>query len=190
MSGNAPLPGGGRQTGKNIYSSFMKREVLTYPHPLLKKRAEPVTEITPEIRQLAADMAETMYENDGIGLAAPQVGELVRLVTIDLSGPENREELLTLVNPELELSGEEIESEEGCLSVEEYRAPVARFSKVRVRATDLDGKPLEFEAEDLLAVCLQHECDHLEGTLFIDRISRLKRSLYDAKVRKWTRQNR
>lgn len=168
----------------------MIREVLTYPNPLLKKKAEPITEITPEIRSLAADMAETMYENDGIGLAAPQVGELIRLVTIDIGGPEDRGEVMVLVNPELELVGEEIESEEGCLSVEDYRAPVTRSSKVLVKATDLDGKPLEFEAEDLLAVCLQHECDHLEGRLFIDRISRLKRSLYDAKVRKWARQDR
>ncbi|MDR3073852.1 MAG: peptide deformylase [Deltaproteobacteria bacterium] len=168
----------------------MLREILTYPDPLLKRRAAPVSEITPEIRTLAADIAETMYASEGIGLAAPQVGEALRLVVADVSGPEARENLLVLVNPELELCGEEIESEEGCLSVEDYRAPVRRSSRVKVKALDLEGRPLAFEAEDLLAVCLQHECDHLDGKLFIDRISRLKRGLYDAKVRKWARMSR
>lgn len=168
----------------------MIRDILTYPHPLLKEKSEPVTEITPEIRALAQDMVDTMYDSDGIGLAAPQIGQLVRMITVDISGPDTRQELRVLVNPELELIGEDIESEEACLSVEDYRAPVIRSSKVRVKALDLEGKPQEFEADDLFAVCLQHECDHLDGTLFIDRISRLKRNLYDAKVRKWLRQNR
>ena len=169
----------------------MIREVLTYPNPLLKRKAEPVGEITPELRTLAADMVDTMYENDGIGLAAPQIGEMIRMITVDITGPEKRENLRVLVNPELEMIGdEEVESEEGCLSVEDYRAPVARAEQVKVRATDLDGKPVEFEADGLLAVCLQHECDHLDGKLFIDRISRLKRNLYDAKVKKWARLNR
>lgn len=168
----------------------MIHEVFTYPSPVLKQKAKSVAGITPEIRALAKDMAETMYEYDGIGLAAPQVGELIRMVTVDISGPEVREELMTLVNPELELLGEEeIESEEGCLSVEDYRATVARAGRVKVKALDLDGKPVEFEADGLLAVCLQHECDHLDGKLFIDRISRLKRNMYDAKVKKWARQN-
>jgi len=166
----------------------MIREVLTYPDPLLKQKAEPVGEITPELRILATDMTDTMYENNGIGLAAPQIGEMIRMITVDISGPEDREDLRVLINPELEMLGdEEVESEEGCLSVEDYRAPVTRAERVMVRATDLDGNPLEFEADGLLAVCLQHECDHLDGKLFIDRISRLKRSLYDAKVKKWTR---
>ncbi len=168
----------------------MIREVLTYPNPLLKERSAAITEITPELRELAADMIETMYDYDGIGLAAPQVGELVRMIVIDISGPEKREDPRVLINPELELIGEEVESEEGCLSVEEYRSIVIRSDKVRLKATDLDGNALDYEAEGLLAICLQHECDHLEGTLFIDRISRLKRSLYDAKVKKWARQNK
>lgn len=166
----------------------MIREVLTYPNPLLKRKAEPIAEVTPEIRELARDMAETMYECEGIGLAAPQVGELIRLVTVDISGPETRDGLRVLVNPELERIGdEEVESEEGCLSVEDYRAPVIRAERVAVKASDLDGNPVSFEADGLLAVCLQHECDHLDGKLFIDRISRLKRNLYDAKVKKWSR---
>ena len=170
--------------------SAMIREVLTYPHPVLKKKAEPIAAITPEIRKLAEDMAETMYEYEGIGLAAPQVGELVRLITVDVTGPEERNGLMTFINPELELAGEEVESEEGCLSVEEYRAPVVRSGKVLLKGLDLDGNPMELEADGLLAVCLQHECDHLDGKLFIDRISRLKRSLYDSKVKKWARQDR
>ena len=169
----------------------MIREVLTYPNPVLKEKAEPVAEITPELRDLAKDMADTMYEYDGIGLAAPQIGEMIRMITVDVTGPDNREDLRVLVNPELEILGdEEVESEEGCLSVEDYRAPVTRAERVKVKATDLDGNPVEFEADGLLAVCLQHECDHLDGKLFIDRISRLKRNLYDAKVKKWARQNR
>jgi len=169
----------------------MIREVLTYPNPLLKKTAEPIGIVTSEIRELAKDMAETMYEYEGIGLAAPQIGELIRLVTVDLSGPDERAGLMTLVNPELELIGENaVESEEGCLSVEDYRSTVERSERVRVTALDLDGNPLTFEADGLLAICLQHECDHLEGKLFIDRISRLKRNLYDAKVKKWLRLNR
>ncbi len=168
----------------------MIREVLTYPHPLLKERAKEITEITPELRALAADMVETMYDYDGIGLAAPQIGELLRMIVIDISGPEKREDPRVLINPKLELVGEEVESEEGCLSVEEYRSTVIRSSKVRLTALDLDGKPLDYEAEGLLAICLQHECDHLDGTLFIDRISRLKRGLYDAKIKKWARQNK
>ena len=168
----------------------MVREVLTYPHPALKIRAQEIAEITPELRGLAADMVETMYEYDGIGLAAPQLGESLRLIVVDVSGPEKREDLRILVNPKLELLGEEVESEEGCLSVEDYRSTVIRSSQVRVTATDLDGCPVDFEAEGLLAVCLQHECDHLEGKLFIDRISRLKRNLYDAKVKKWAKQDR
>ncbi len=165
----------------------MIREVLTYPHPLLKKRAEEITGITPELRALAADMLETMYECDGIGLAAPQVGELARMIVVDITGPEKREDPRVLVNPRLELTGETVESEEGCLSVEEYRSTVTRSSSVHLTALDLDGKPVEYDADGLLAICLQHECDHLDGTLFIDRISRLKRNLYDAKVKKWAR---
>ncbi len=174
----------------------MLLEVLQYPHPLLKERAEEISEITPELRRLAADMIETMYEHEGIGLAAPQIGELLRLVVVDTSGPEKRERPMVLINPVLELSGEEVESEEGCLSVTDCRSEVKRASHVRLKALDLDGKPVELEADvddeadGMLAICLQHEVDHLEGKLFIDRISRLKRSLYDSKVKKWAKRDR
>lgn len=168
----------------------MVLEVLKYPHPILKEQAVEIGEITPEIRELASNMLETMYETDGIGLAAPQVGQCVRLVTVDITGPEERLDPRVYVNPKLELLGDAVESEEGCLSVVDYRAPVVRSERVKLTAKDIDGNPVELEADGLLAVCLQHECDHLDGKLFIDRISRLKRNLYDAKVKKWARQTR
>ena len=158
--------------------------VLQYPDPRLRRESLPVTEITPEIRALVDDMVETMYARDGIGLAAPQVGVPLRLVVMDLSGPEAREELVVLVNPALTVSGSALETEEGCLSVPDFRALVSRPGHVHIEAADLDGKPVALEAEGLAAVCAQHECDHLDGKLFIDHISRLKRSMYDRKILK------
>jgi len=163
----------------------MPLTILTYPDPRLKEKAKEIAEITPQIRQLAADMAEAMYANEGIGLAAPQVGECCRLVVIDVTGPEKREELRVLVNPRIVATEGETESEEGCLSVRSYRSNVKRAAKVTVQARDLDGNEVTVQGEDILAVCLQHEIDHLDGTLFIDRISRLKRVFYDKKVEKW-----
>ena len=162
----------------------MIRPVLQYPDPRLERVAAPVTEITPELRELVSDMVETMYARDGIGLAAPQIGEAIRLVVIDVSGPEKREDLRVLINPKLTLSGREVESEEGCLSVPDLRSTLYRMECARVEATDLDGNPVVFDAEGLLAICAQHECDHLQGTLFIDHISRLKRMMYDRKMNK------
>jgi peptide deformylase len=162
----------------------MIRPVLQYPDPRLGRKAEPVSAITPELKELVADMAETMYAREGIGLAAPQVGEAVRLVVVDVSGPEKRENLLVLVNPVLTLGGRDVDSEEGCLSVQSYRSTVGRKELVHVEATDLDARPVSFDAEGLLSMCLQHECDHLDGTLFIDRISRLKRAMLDKKLQK------
>lgn len=163
----------------------MVLEILKYPNPILTQKAKEIEEITPEIRKLAEDMAETMYEKRGIGLAAPQVGECCRLIAVDVSGPEERAELMFLVNPVIVSREGEIEDEEGCLSVVQFRAKVKRAEKVVVKAKDLDGKEVEVPADGLLAVCLQHEIDHLDGVLFIDRISRLKRALYDGKVKKW-----
>ena len=159
--------------------------VLQYPDPRLSDVSAPVDEITDAIKTLAADMLETMYANEGIGLAAPQVGHFLRLVVIDLAGPDDEKRPLVLVNPELELLGESLSSEEGCLSVPyEYRACVPRRAKVRFTDLDLEGTKLEFEAEDLLAICLQHEVDHLDGKLFIDYLSRLKRTLYNASLKR------
>jgi len=163
----------------------MPLTILTYPDPRLKEKAKEIEEITPKLKQLAADMAEAMYANEGIGLAAPQVGECCRLVVIDITGPERREELMVLVNPRVVASEGETETDEGCLSVRSYRSKVKRAAKVTVKAQDLEGKEVTLDADDILAVCLQHEIDHLEGTLFIDRISRLKRTFYDKKVEKW-----
>lgn len=158
--------------------------VLQYPDPRLAVVSAPIGEITPELRELASDMVQTMYARDGIGLAAPQVGVPVRLVVVDVSGPEKRTDLHVLVNPVLTLSGEQVVSEEGCLSVADYRAAVARRTLAGVRATDLEGRPVLFDADEILAICLQHECDHLDGVLFIDHISRLKRTMLDRKLQK------
>ena len=158
--------------------------VLQYPDPRLARICLPVEGATPKLRELVENMVETMYARDGIGLAAPQIGEPVRLVVIDVSGPEVREELMVLVNPKLTDSGPEVESEEGCLSVPDFRTAIRRSEKVHVEAQDLDGNPISFDADGLLAICLQHECDHLDGKLFIDRMSRLKRGMYDRRLNK------
>lgn len=167
----------------------MKLEIVTYPNPLLREKSAPITEITSELRALAKNMTETMYAADGIGLAAPQVGRNIRLIVVDVRQPEKYPGPQVLVNPVIEpLTDELVETEEGCLSVCELRSVVRRPARVRVTATDLDGKPVSFEAEDLMAVCLQHECDHLDGKLFIDYLSRLKRSLYESKLKKKLKQ--
>lgn len=163
----------------------MAREILKYPHPALSRVSEEITAITPELKVLAEEMAEAMYTKRGIGLAAPQVGECCRLIAVDISGPDERTELMFLVNPVIVSSEGSVTDEEGCLSVLNFRSNVTRAEKVMVKAKDLEGKDLEIPADGILAVCLQHEIDHLDGKLFIDRVSRLKRALYDSKVKKW-----
>lgn len=167
----------------------MLLDIVTYPDPRLKERCAPVDAITDEIRKLAADMTETMYAAPGVGLAAPQVGKSLRLLVMDPGVQEGERRPRVLVNPVLEPLGEVIVSEqEGCLSVPlNYRADVPRWSRVRLRATDLDGTAIDEELEGFAAVVVQHEVDHLDGTLFIDRMSRLRRTLYDGKVKKWLR---
>ena len=169
----------------------MSLKILSYPDPLLARKCEPVAEVTDEIRDLVKGMIPLMYEADGIGLAAPQVGRLIRLVVIDISGPESRSDLRVFVNPKLTPIPSEgkVTYEEGCLSVPGYRANVKRFAKVHVDAQDLEGNVLDYDADGLLAICLQHECDHLDGKLFIDRISSLKRGMYEMKRKKGTRQS-
>jgi peptide deformylase len=177
MSENASIPGATTRT------------IVTYPDPVLACRAAEVGEVTPQIRQLALDMAETMYASEGIGLAAPQVGESVRLVVVDITGPTLRGGLITLVDPVVTPAGDEVvETEEGCLSVPGTTIKVRRPAAITVTGRDLDGEAVSIEADGLLAVCLQHEVDHLEGTLILDHASRLKRSLYEKKVKKWQRQ--
>lgn len=160
--------------------------VLQYPNPRLKQKSEDIQEISPEIRQLANDMLETMYARNGVGLAAPQVGISLNLVVTDTSGSEARTNPRVYINPKLTLDGTWAEGEEGCLSVSAsaFRANVKRRTKAKLCATDLDGSPIEEDLEGIQAICLQHECDHLDGILFIDHISRLKRMMYDRKIAK------
>ncbi|MDR0239442.1 MAG: peptide deformylase [Deltaproteobacteria bacterium] len=166
-------------------------DIIQYPDPRLTQRAVELTELTDEIRTLVSDMAETMYAARGGGLAAPQVGRAVRLIMVDASGPDERNDLRVFINPRLTvLDPTPVEDEEGCLSVPfNYRAPVSRVTGVAVDALDMDWNPVHVEAEGLLAVCLQHELDHLEGTVFLDHVSRLKRMLFDTRIKKWLRRN-
>lgn len=157
--------------------------ILQYPHPALAARAEPITAFDEELRRLAADMAETMYAAPGVGLAANQVGVLRRIVVVDVT--EDKSGLMTLINPEVVEASEELrDCEEGCLSLKGLYEHVKRPDRVRVRAQNLDGKTFEFEATGLLATCVQHEIDHLEGVVFIDHLSRLKKDRAAQKLRK------
>lgn len=162
-----------------------KLAVRTYPDPVLAQKAAPVAEITPEISQLMADMVQTMYESDGVGLAAPQVGHSIRLITIDETGPKERKNPMVIVNPVLSDHAGKKESEESCLSLPTFTCKVNRSETVTVRGTNEKGEDIEIKAEGLLAVILQHECDHLEGTTLVNHASRLKRTMYDTKVKKW-----
>lgn len=153
-----------------------KRPILILPDPRLRAVADPVEEIDAGIRQLARDMLDTMYDAPGIGLAAPQIGELKRIVVMDLSKEDEPKAPIVMVNPEiLKFSEDTVTSEEGCLSIPELFYDVERPAEVTVRYTDLDGKTVDLDAADRLAICVQHELDHLDGVLYIDYLSRLKR---------------
>jgi len=156
--------------------------ILEYPDPRLKKVAAPVTAFTPEIERLVRDMAETMYAAPGVGLAATQVDVHKRVIVIDIS--DTKDELRVFINPELLAADGEAECEEGCLSVPGYYDKVTRAARVVVRAQNERGEPFTLEAEGLLAVCIQHEMDHLEGKVFVERLSPLKRARLLAKLRK------
>ena len=161
-----------------------KMNIYTYPDPVLRVRAESIENIDEDIHRLIDSMAETMYSAPGIGLAANQVGITKRLVVYDLSSQEKGPNLSVLINPEIVSVEGEIVYEEACLSVVDFSAEVTRFSSIRVQGVDENGNPVDIEAEGLLAVCLQHEIDHLNGKLFIDHVSSLKRSLYKKKLKK------
>lgn len=161
-------------------------EILRYPDPRLHTLAKPVTRVDEGIRALARDMAETMYAAPGIGLAATQVDRHVRLVVIDIS--ERKDDLLVFINPEIIAREGSEESEEGCLSVPGIYDRVCRAERVRVRALDLDGQPFEMEAGGLLAVCIQHEIDHLDGKVFVEYLSRLKQDRIRSKLNKRRRE--
>jgi len=159
--------------------------ILEYPDPRLRIRAEPVTKVDAEIRRVAADMLETMYAAPGIGLAATQVDFHKRLIVLDVSDERNRP--YCLINPEIVAREGAINSEEGCLSVPGTFDYIDRARKIRVRALDTEGKPFELEAEDALAVCIQHEMDHLDGKLFVDYLSEMKRQRLKKKMLKKSR---
>ncbi len=159
--------------------------IITAPDPRLKKKSKPVASVDAAVRQLMDDMIETMYAAPGIGLAAPQVGVLSRVIVLDIDREDVKTGPLFLANPEIvEASDEDVTYEEGCLSVPEYYSDVARPAKVRVRYLDRDGKKQEMACEGLLATCVQHEIDHLDGVLFIDHISSLKRNMILRKLLK------
>ncbi len=159
-------------------------KIVIYPDPVLRVAAKRIEDIDERVVRLAEDMAETMYTAPGVGLSAPQVGVSERLITVDVRHPKGAKELITLVNPEIVETEGQVVNEEGCLSLPGIHENVTRAEQVLVRGYDLDERQREIEASGLLARVLQHEIDHLEGVLLIDRISRLKRGIIQRKLRK------
>jgi peptide deformylase len=159
-------------------------KIIKYPDPILSQPGEPVTEFNAELRKLVADLFETTYANQGVGLAAPQVGVSKRVTVIDVSMGKKPKDKLAIVNPEITFSEGKVYEEEGCLSFPDIREKVVRAAKVRIRAQNEHGKWFEMDGEDLLARAFQHEIDHLDGVLFLFRMSALKRSLNLRKIRK------
>jgi peptide deformylase len=161
------------------------RDILILPDKQLRLVSKPVESVNASIRALAEDMLETMYDAPGIGLAAIQIGEPLRLVTVDLSKKDDEKDPRVFINPEITWSSDEMRlHEEGCLSIPEYYEEVERPAAVRLKYLDLDGKAHEVEADGIFATCIQHEIDHLNGVLFIDHISKLKR---DRVIKKYTK---
>lgn len=161
-------------------------DILEYPDPRLRTVAKPVKAVDERIRTLASDMLETMYDAPGIGLAASQVNVHERVIVVDIS--EEQDEPHVFINPEYEKLGGDIEYQEGCLSVPGYYEKVTRSDKIHVKALNAEGEPFELVAEDLLAICIQHEIDHLDGKLFVDYLSNLKRTRIRKKLEKQHKQ--
>ena len=159
-------------------------KIYTFPDPILRSVSRPVDNFGEDTQKLIDSMGETMYAAPGIGLAAIQVGVPIRLIVYDISSGEGERNLSVLINPEIIKAEGSVVFSEACLSVVDYSADVERNSMVKIRGVDRHGKPIEIEAEDMAAICLQHEIDHLNGILFIDHISNLKRSLYKRKLKK------
>lgn len=160
------------------------RTIHKFPDPVLRQKAKKVTTFGDSLQDLIADMVETMYDAPGIGLAAPQIGESIQLIVVDVSREEDEHKFMVMINPQItEKEGNQVD-EEGCLSVIDLTASVKRSKKITVSYQDLEGKEQEMTVEDRFAVVLQHEIDHLNGILFIDHLSTLKRSLYKKKVKK------
>ncbi len=159
-------------------------KIVKYPEPVLSQPGEPVTEFNADLRKLVDDMFETMYAGQGVGLAAPQVAVSKRLIVIDLSMGKRPEDKIVLINPEIISHEGRLYEEEGCLSLPEIREKVTRAARVTVRAQDVNGEWFELDGDELLARAFQHEIDHLDGVLFIFRVSTLKRDLLMRKIRK------
>jgi peptide deformylase len=165
-------------------------DIVAYPDPILKKKAEPVGHIDQDMQDLIEHMGELMYRASGIGLAANQVGVAKQVFVFDLDYREKGRNLNVLINPTIVLAEERIEFEEGCLSVPDFLAKTTRRKYLKVKGLDRDGKPIDIEAEDLLAICIQHEVDHLNGTLILDHVSHLKRNLYKRRIEKLMKRDR
>jgi peptide deformylase len=165
-------------------------KIVKYPDPVLARPGEPVTEFDAELRKLVADMFETMYAGQGVGLAAPQVAVSKRIVVIDLTVGKEPQKRLALINPEIIASEGKQYGDEGCLSFPDIQEKVSRAAKVRIRAQDEKGKWFEMDGEEVLARCFQHEIDHIDGIQFIFRMSALKRDLVQRKIRKLQREGK
>ncbi|MBW1634669.1 MAG: peptide deformylase [Deltaproteobacteria bacterium] len=162
------------------------RKIYKYPDPVLRKKAATVTSFDEKLEEIISDMAQTMYDAPGIGLAAPQIGQSIRLIVVDITEePDDEKKYMTMINPEISIhTGNQLD-EEGCLSVPELTANVKRYKEITVSYQDTKGDSRELSAENRFAVVLQHEIDHLNGVLFLDHLSSLKRGLYKKKVKKW-----
>ena len=167
------------------------QKIFQYPDPVLRKTTEKITAFDENLARLVEDMAETMYDAPGVGLAAPQIGQSIKLIVVDITArnegdrQEGERQVMPLVNPEIIAHEGTQLDEEGCLSIPELTATVERFKKITVSFQDLQGQPQELTTENRFAVVLQHEIDHLNGILFLDHLSPLKRTLYKKKVKKW-----
>ena len=159
-------------------------EILKYPHSLLKRRSKEIDLVDETIKNLIQDMTETMYDANGVGLAACQVGVNKRIIVLDVSPMDPEQDLFALINPEIVEEEDEIDHEEGCLSVPDCLETIKRKQKVRVRGVSPEGRRVELEAQGILAIALQHEVDHLNGVLILDRLSGLKREIYRNKLKK------
>ncbi len=165
-------------------------EIIKYPDPILKKKAEPVVDIDGDIQNLIDNMGKLMYQASGVGLAANQAGVAKRVIIFDINYKEKGKGLTVLINPTIALAEEKVVSEEGCLSLPDFNDNIPRKEYLKVQGVDRHGKPIDIEAEGLLAICLQHEIDHLDGTLILDYVSHLKRSLYKKRVEKFLKKDR
>jgi len=159
-------------------------QIITYPDRILKKKAKPVINVNGDIQNLIDSMSTLMYQASGIGLAANQVGVAKRVIIFDIDYKEKGKDLTVLINPTIVLAEDKIVSEEGCLSVPDFNTEITRKKHLKVHGVDRHGKPIDIEAEDLLAICIQHEINHIDGTLILDHVSHLKRNLYKKKIEK------